>query len=324
MILKNNEIWDGWREDLANKLGKTFTLKKDAIFELAGRYAGYRRIGRLDASGRVIEPVMPRISYPLQVAIPLEAVWVDDNGESCLIRWAERVDMVPAGKELMPQYTPESLICRGKTFNCPSNKLDLFWFLYCVSGHCGNGARFDENIVGKRNAELANATRTERILYNHVDVDARIKEERNKREQQAYAIKIVQSMSESRLREMYAALGNNESDTENIDIIYNYMYDIAEKNPQQLILLESQDVSILAIVQKARLNNVIRYIRQTRAWKFSDTEGDEYICLVTKGKNEVDELVHWLRTKDDNGQVLAAIKEKIFGAEKVASATDNV
>jgi len=320
MIFRNGEKWDGWKDSLKSMLGKDFALSKAAKFEVSSRYSAQRMISKINTRGKVVQPMAPTTTYASQVSIPLECNWVDESGESCIIRWAERSDKIQAGKDLMTVYTPENLPARGRNFKVEPEKLDLFWFLYCCSGHCGNGARFDENIVGKQKAELAKSTRVMRVLYNFVDEAKMAKEKAEANRLAMKALDTVRAMSQNKLLEAAIALEMPNAENEGPDAIFNFVYEVAKNNPSKINNeLKLNEISIHSTVIKARERGVIKFLERTRAWKFTEAGEDDVICLVTKGENAVNFLVKWLREEDDNGEVLNAIKEKTKAVDNVTA-----
>lgn len=312
--------------------GKLQGIVKAAKFELTSRYSGLK----LQSNGR--EELKLKKSSAKAVGIPVEYTWTDDNGHNVLIRYVTHTEQKKEGNIILQVEHPGSIYCRDNKFEV-NNNAEKFWF-YMVSPYCENGFYTDltvgddpkKNIWGieLEKVRMAISQRSAQgivAIYKYVDESRERKILLAESKARKAASDFVWGLPEEKKREVYAALGKENSDFEEIETIHLFLIELAESDPtvrradgltrDSLMKNDGQNVSYTATVNKAEQLGVILYRKHQRSWSF-DGEKKDIICLVTQGKNPTEFLVEWLRTKDDGGQVYAAIKAGVKAKDEVA------
>lgn len=325
MLYLNGKEWKDAEQFQKKILGSTpLKFTKNLVFVVADRYTGMRKMAK--GGGEVKWTKSTAISAPM----PIEySTYID--GKSVVLRYVERVESRmetgAGGPVKMEIEHPGSLYIHQGKFEVKKHKTEL-WFFMMLSPYCENGFYTDltpaegnkaNNVWGVSLKEVRDniAARAVQPVYKYVDDTVIRKAKLNDENKRFEAEKLVRGASEQDLRDMYAALGQPESQTEDVDAITLWLLDKVKQpaianqmksGAEQVLNVDKKTVSFKAIVMRAEEDGIIRYAKAGRAWKFEGEE-KEVICLVPSGVNPTDHLVEFLRGKDDGGQVLEKIKE---------------
>lgn len=313
MIYKNGELWQGWKDELKKIIavkGKEMPkLKTTPEFYLTDLFKHYKEV----SPGKVVPMYCPVMF--IQPAYE----WQDEDGSTSEIRYVEREQIAATRSNnsktpTVGKFQPEVIEFIDGFLRPDKNKLDFFWFLMNHPDNIMNPV-YDNK---QRKAEHAKP-----FIFQYKDKEKEINMAYDKEKQLSEAIvKANNGLTKEEARQLYMNLNNSADVNASERSIGLFLMSYARNNPAEFLKAAANDDSKFgAIVKEAVAFRVLKYLPPVRAWKFVEGEGDPF-CTVTKGVNEVDAMVEFLRLKDSDGATLKEIQSRLAAARDKADKED--
>lgn len=234
---------------------------------------------------------------------PVDTVWDESANDYVEIGYVERSVLangeVVANKKVIKFSAPTGEITlRG---GVPDEEY-LYYFLS----------------LSNRNGSNENRDTTKPIEFVRIDEEKTAKEKNTKRSKKFDALLAANNMTNEQIKDFVAATGGDDKRT--IDILKDYVFDWADKNPEDFLLkISDVEASTKATIKRALDNGTILFDRTDMTFKWGESK--EKIASVPKadGVEHINYLSDLLLSDKRYEKVLPTIKKSLKAPNKQAS-----
>lgn len=171
--------------------------------------------------------------------------------------------------------------------------------------------------LSNRNGSNENRDESKSIDYVRVDEEKTAKEKNNKRSKKFDALLAANNLTNDQVKDFVAATGGN--DKQSIDILKDYVFDWADKNPEDFLLkINDVEAATKATIKRALDQGVIKF--SATELLFTWGESGEKIASVPRadGIEHIKYLSDLLLSDKRYEKVLPTIKKSLKGSKQAS------
>lgn len=233
---------------------------------------------------------------------PYDTIWDEKNGVYCDIGHVTR-SVTATGEEIA---TPKKIV-----FSAPLGEISL------RGGVANEEYLYYYLSISNYNGSNGNRDTTKGIAFIRIDEEKTAKEKNTKRSKKFDALLAANNMTTEQIKDFVAATGGD--DKQSLDILKDYVFDWADKSPEDFLLkLNDAEATTKATIKRALDQGVINFSSSELVFTWAGS--GEKIASVPRadGVEHIKYLSDLLLSDKRYEKVLPTIKKSLKGSKQAS------